>query len=130
MPSTSGRVSIVIGGVPYSSRAEMNISPSNISVTAAANSDGTVYRTVTAEVRTAEMSLDKKVLTAPDGSPMKWNEAMMEIVDLPATFTEMDGRKQHFLNGAFFTGKPSQNLGTGEISGLGLAYEDYDSRDL
>ena len=128
MPSTSGRVSIVVGGVPYSARAEITLNASNISVAAAANSDGSLYRTVTAKPRTASMSLDKKVLTAPDGSRMKWDESLLSVVDLPVTFTETDnGGKQHLLNGAFFTGDPSQNMATGEISGLELAYEDYET---
>jgi hypothetical protein len=129
MPTTSGRVSMVVAGVPYSARGEINLNPSNISVEAKSNPDGTLYRTVTAKPRTAEITFDKgSVLTAPDGTPMKWDESMMAIVDLPVTFTEIDNRgKQHLLTGAFFTGDPQQNLATGEISGLGIAAESYES---
>ena len=129
MPTTSGRVSIVIAGVPYSARGEITLNPSNISVEAKSNSDGSLYRTVTPKPRTAEVTFDKgSVLTAPDGSVMKWDETMMSIVDLPVTFTETDNRgKQHLLSGAFFTGDPQQNLATGEISGLGIAAEGYET---
>src|SRR5258708_28303826 len=110
MTTSSGRVSVVIAGVPYSARGEITISGSTISVAAASNSDGSVYRTVTPEVRTADITFDKgSVLTAPDGSRMIWDESMMSITNLPVTFTELDvGGKQHLLSGAFFTGKPSQ----------------------
>lgn len=129
MTTSSGRVSVVIGGVPYSARGEITLAGSNISVTADSNSDGTLFRTVKAKPRTAEITFDKgSVLTAPDGSTMIWNESMMSVVNLPVTFTEMDvGGKQHLLSGAFFTGDPQQNLGTGEISGLGIAAESYTS---
>lgn len=130
MPTTSsGRVSMVVAGTPYSARGEITLNPSNISVAAASNADGTTYRTVTAKPRTAEVTFDRgSVLTAPDGSRMKWDEAMMSIVNLPVTFTEMDvGGQQHLLSGAFFTGEPTQNLATGEISGLGIAATDYET---
>lgn len=129
MTTSSGRVSIVIAGVPYSARGEITLNPSNISVAAAANADGSLYRTVTAKPRTAEITFDKgSVLSAPDGSRMKWDETMMSIVNLPVTFTELDvGGKQHLLSGAFFTGDPQQNLATGEISGLGIAAESYET---
>lgn len=129
MTTSSGRVSIVIGGIPYSARGEVTLSGSNITVTADTNSDGTTYRTVKAKVRTAEVAFDKgSVLTAPDGTTMIWNEAMMQVVNLPVTFTEEDvGGKQHLFSGAFFTGDPSQNLSTGEISNLGIAAESYTS---
>lgn len=129
MTTSSGRVSVVIAGTPYSARGEITLNPSNISVTAAANSDGSLYRTVAAKPRTAEITFDKgSVLSAPDGSRMKWDETMMSIVNLPVTFTEMDvGGKQHLLSGAFFTGEPQQNLASGEISGLGIAAESYET---
>lgn len=128
MPTTSGRVSMVVAGVPYSARGEVSLNPSNISVAAAANADGTAYRTVTAKPRTAEITFDKNsVLTAPDGSVMKWNETMMLIVNLPVTFTEIDTGRQHLFSGAFFTGDPAQNLATGEISGLGIAADGYET---
>jgi hypothetical protein len=129
MPTTSGRVSIVIGGVPYSARGEINLNASNISVAAGTNQDGVLYRTVTPKARTAAVSFDKNsVLTAPDGSVMKWDESLLLVTNIPATFTEIDnGGKQHLLNGAFFTGDPQQNLGSGEISGLELAYQDYET---
>jgi hypothetical protein len=129
MPTSTGRVSIVIAGVPYSARGEITLNKSNISVEAKSNSDGSTYRTVTPKPRTAEVTFDQgSVLTAPDGSVMKWDETMMLIIDLPVTFTEKDNRgKQHLLSGAFFTGEPQQNLSTGEISGLGIAADDYES---
>lgn len=128
MTTTSGRVSMVVAGVPYSARGEITLNASNISVTANANSDGTLYRTVAAKPRTAEITFDKgSVLQAPDGTRMIWNESMMSIVDLPVTFTEIDTGRQHLLSGAFFTGDPQQNLATGEISGLGIAAASYES---
>jgi hypothetical protein len=129
MTTTSGRVSIVIAGVPYSARGETNLNASNISVEAGSNADGSLYRTVTPKPRKASITFDANtVLTAPDGSRMKWDERLLLITDLPVTFTEIDNRgKQHLMTGAFFTGDPAQNLSTGELSGLEIAYDSYET---
>lgn len=123
MHTSGGRVSTVIGGVAYSARGVITLNPSNINVSPGANQDGSVYRTVAPKVRTAEITFDRFVDN--DGVPLKWAENIMEQVNLGITFVEQDGGLTHILTGGFFTGEPTMDTSTGEISGLGLAAEAY-----
>jgi hypothetical protein len=123
MHTSGGRVSTVIGGVAYSARGVITLNPSNINVTAGANQDGSVYRTVAPKVRTAEITFDRFVDN--DGVPLKWAENIMEQVNLGITFVEQDGGLTHILSGGFFTGEPTMDTSTGEVSGLGLAADSY-----
>lgn len=123
MHTSGGRVSTVIGGVAYSARGVITLNPSNINVSAAANQDGSVYRTVAPKVRTAEITFDRFVDN--EGQPLKWAENIMLQVNLGITFVEQDGGLTHILSGGFFTGEPTMDTSTGEISGLGLAADSY-----
>ena len=123
MHTSGGRVSTVIGGVAYSARGVITLNPSNMNVSAGANQDGSVYRTVAPKVRTAEITFDRFV--DDDGQPLKWAENIMSQVNLGITFVEQDGGLTHILSGGFFTGEPTMDLSTGEVSGLALAAENY-----
>ncbi len=48
-------------------------------------------------------------------------------VNLGFTFIEQDTGVTHLLSGGFFTGSPQENTSTGEISGLGIAAEKYET---
>lgn len=121
--TSGGRVSTVIGGVAYSARGVITLNPSNMNVSAGVNQDGSVYRTVAPKARTAEITFDRFVDN--DGVPLKWAENIMEQVNLGITFVEQDGGLTHILSGGFFTGEPTMDTSTGEVSGLGLAAEAY-----
>lgn len=123
MHTSGGRVSTVIGGVAYSARGVITLNPSNMNVSAGVNQDGSVYRTVAPKARTAEITFDRFVDN--DGVPLKWAENIMEQVNLGITFVEQDGGLTHILSGGFFTGEPTMDTSTGEVSGLGLAAEAY-----
>jgi hypothetical protein len=125
MHTSGGRVSTVIGGVAYSARGEIKLDPSNMTVAAGVNQDGTVYRTVGAKVRTAEISFDRFVDN--NRFPMKWDESVLQQVNLGFTFIEQDTGVTHLLSGGFFTGSPQENTSTGEISGLGIAAQKYET---
>jgi hypothetical protein len=130
MHTSGGRVSTVIGGIAYSARGEITLNPSNISVSAGVNRDGTLYRTVEPKARTAELTFDRFVDV--NGTALKWNEELMKLTNLGITFIEQDvGGVQtgltHLLSGGFFTGEPQIATGSGEVSGLGLAAEKYDT---
>ncbi|HEU4806260.1 MAG TPA: phage tail tube protein [Nitrobacter sp.] len=125
MHTSGGRVSTVIGGVAYSARGEIKLDPSNMTVAAGVNQDGTVYRTVGPKARTAEISFDRFVDN--NGFPMKWDESVLQQVNLGFTFIEQDTGVTHLLSGGFFTGSPQENTSTGEISGLGIAAEKYET---
>lgn len=122
--TSGGRVSTVINGIAYSARGVITLNASNINVSAGANQDGSVYRTVAPKPRTAELTFDRFVDI--DGEPLRWAENLMEQENLPITFVEQDGQRlTHILTGGFFTGEPTMDTSTGEVSGLGLAADSY-----
>jgi hypothetical protein len=126
MHTSGGRVSTVINGVQFSSRnANIKLDPSNMNVSVASNGDGTNYRTVEATPRTAEISFDR--LVDYNGTPLKWDESVMRMVNMSVTFVEQDTNITHLLTNACFTGKPSLDMGTGEISGVGIAADTYET---
>jgi hypothetical protein len=126
MHTSGGRVSTVIGGVQYSARGTIKLNVSSINVNVASNGDGTNYRTVTAKPRTAEISFDSK-LVDNNGTPLKWNETIMLMTNLSVTFYEQDTGATHLLTNACFTGDPGQDLGSGEVSGVGIAADTYET---
>lgn len=125
MHTAGGRVSTVIGGVAYSARGEITLDPSNIAVSSGVNQNGTLYRTVQPKARTAECTFDRFVDL--NGTPMKWDENLLLQTGLGFTFIEDDTGVTHLLSDGFFTGSPSVNLATGEVSGLTIAAEKYET---
>lgn len=123
MHTSGGRVSTVIGGVAYSARGVIKLMPSNMSVTAGVNQDGSIYRTVQPKARTAEITFDRFVDN--NGQPLKWAENILQLTNLGITFVEQDGGLTHILSGGFFTGDPNMDTSTGEVDGLGLAADSY-----
>jgi hypothetical protein len=126
MHTSGGRVSVTINGVNYAARGVIKLMPSNMSVSAGVNQDGTVYRTVAPKARTAELTFDRFVATS-DGSPMVWNETIFKTTGFGCTFIEDDTNVTHMLSGAFFTGDPNLDTSTGEVDGVGIAAESYKS---
>lgn len=125
MHTSGGRVSTVIGGVAYSARGEITISPSNMTVEAGVNQDGSLYRTVKPKARTAEITFDR--LVDIQGRPLKWDENLMLQQNLGITFIEQDTGLTHLLSGGFFTGDPQINTANGEVSNVGLAADKYET---
>lgn len=125
MHTSGGRVSTVIGGVAYSARGVIKLMASNMSVTAGVNQDGSVFRNVAPKARTAEITFDRFV--DQNGTPLKWAENIMQLTNLGITFIEQDTGLTHLLSGGFFTGDPQHDTSTGEIDGLGLAAEKYET---
>jgi hypothetical protein len=123
MHTSGGRVSTVIGGVAYSARGVIKLAPSNMSVTAGVNQDGSLYRNVAPKARTAEITFDRFVDN--NGQPLVWAENIMSLTNLGITFVEQDGGLTHILSGGFFTGDPQLDTSTGEVDGLALAADSY-----
>lgn len=124
MHTSGGRVSTVIGGVAYSARGVIKLSPSNMSVSAGVNQDGSLFRNVAPKARTAEITFDRW-LTDANGQPMKWNEDILKLTNLGITFVEQDTDVTHVMSGGFFVGDPSMDTSTGEVDGLSLAADSY-----
>jgi hypothetical protein len=92
-------------------------------VSAGVNQDGSLYRTVAPKARTAEITFDRFVDN--ERQPLRWAENIMLQVNLGITFVEQDTGVTHILSGGFFTGKPTMDTSTGEVSGLALAADSY-----
>lgn len=58
---------------------------------------------------------------------MKWDETVLQQVNRGFTFIEQDTGVTHLLSGGFFTGSPQENTSTGEISGLAIAADKYET---
>lgn len=123
MHTSGGRVSTVINGVTYSARGEITLDVSSMEVEAAANQDGSVYRTVKPKPRNAQITFDRFV--DQDGRVLPWSDNIMLMSKIPFTFIEQDTDVTHLLTDGCFTGKPEHNLATGEVSGLGIAATRY-----
>lgn len=122
MHTAGGRVSIVIKGRSYSGRGEITIEPSSVEITAEANQDGSVYKTVKPKPFKAAMTFDR--FMTPTGEYLKWDAALM-LEEFAANFIEDDTNLTHIFTKAGFTGNPSINLATGEVSGVEIAGSGY-----
>ena len=125
MHTSGGRVSITINGVVYSARGEIKLGGSRLSAQVGTNQDGTLYQTVTPKPITAECSFDRFVDAT--GNRLRWNENLLLLNNLAATFIEQDTGVTHLLSNATFVGDPAQNLANGEVDGLSLAAEKYET---
>jgi hypothetical protein len=125
MHTAGGRVSVQIDNRAYKARGEITLDPSSIEVEAGVNQDGTLYRTVKAKARTAQLTFDRFV--DDSGRPLKWSDNIMLLSNITGTFIENDTNVTHLLTGGFFTGKPEHNTATGEVTGLGFAAEGYET---
>lgn len=123
MHTSGGRVSVTINGNNYSARGTITLAPSNMTTAQAVNQDGSLYRTVAAKARTAELTFDRFVNV--DGDLLVWDETILQAVNFGVTFIEQDTNRTHLISGAFFVGDPQMDTSTGEVSGLSIAGDAY-----
>lgn len=123
MHTAGGRVSTVINGIPYSARGEITLDVSAMEVEAAANQDGSVFRTVKPKPRNATLTFDRFV--DQQGRMLQWSDNIMLQTRIPFTFIEQDTNVTHLLTDGCFVGKPEHNLATGEVSGLSISATKY-----
>lgn len=123
MHTAGGRVTCIINGIPYSARGEVTLDVSSIEIEAAANMDGSTYRTVKAKPRQATLTFDRFV--DQNGQVLQWSDNIMLMTRIPFTFIEADTDVTHLLTDGCFVGKPEHNLATGEVSGLSIAATKY-----
>lgn len=125
MHTAGGRVSIVIGGVVYSARGEVTINKSGITTTVGTNQDGSLYKTVAPKPKTAKFTFDR--FTSGSGQVLRFDDRVMLMNNLAATFIEQDTGVTHLLTNGTFVGDPEENLGSGEVSGVEFAAEKYET---
>jgi hypothetical protein len=125
MHTSGGRVSITVNGVVYSARGEIKLDKSSLSVDVGTNQDGTIYKTIKPQPRMAECTFDRFV--DANGIKLQFDETLMLMNNIAATFIEKDTGITHLLTNGTFVGNPSENLGSGEVDGVKFAAEDYTS---
>ncbi|MER8667634.1 phage tail tube protein [Mesorhizobium sp. M1156] len=98
-------------------RGAAEIMPSNVEITGAANQDGSVYRTV-------EPTGFKANLTFEDLPTDDWNR-LMRASGFNVTLNESFTGVQHLWTEAAFTGTPTINRASGEVTGVALIARVY-----
>lgn len=110
MNTTGGRYELYIGGRKYSGRGTATLMTAGVSLENGANEDGTAYSTVKAQLCSLDLTFDR-------GVGLKWDAAMI-LQAVNATFKETDAKVTHLFTDAAFSGTPSLNTESGEVSGL------------
>lgn len=119
MDTKGGRFTLTINGVAYSGRGKATIKPSSVSVTNGANQDGTGFSTVKSMLKELDLTFDR-------GIGLSWDETLL-LQSVDVTFVETDYGATHLFTGARFEGDPSIDTESGEVSGLKLCSDRYQS---
>lgn len=98
-------------------RAAAEILPANVNVEGNANQDGSIYRTVAPTGFRAN-------LTFEDMTADNWNR-LMRASGFNATLNESFTGVQHLWTEAGFTGQPTVNRATGEVTGVAMISRSY-----
>lgn len=116
--SFGGRISISVDGDRFTpSDAEITLDPTNISVDAKANQDGSACYMAKPKLFAAEIKFR-------DGSGIIWNDQLRKC-SINATISEDDNNRTHIFTSARFTGEPKINLSTGEVEGVKIEGSQY-----
>ncbi|GJD65174.1 phage tail tube protein [Methylobacterium frigidaeris] len=119
MDTKGGRFTLDINGRTYSGRGKATIESSTISRENGANMDGTGYSTVKPKLAKLDLTFDR-------GVGLEWDEAMI-LADIDVTFVETDLKPKvtHLFTAASWSGTPSIDSETGEVSGLSIETDKY-----
>ncbi len=98
-------------------RGAAEIMPSNVNIEGNANQDGSPFRTVTPTGYAANLTFEDM-----DGDD--WNR-LMRASGFNVTLNESFTGAQHLWTDAAFTGRPSVNRATGEVTGVALLAHSY-----
>jgi hypothetical protein len=116
--SFGGRISITVDGDRLTpSEGDITLDPTNISVEAKANQDGSACYMAKPKLYGAE-------ITFRNGCGIAWDEKLRKC-KIDATIVEEDNSRTHIFTGARFTGEPKLNLSTGEITGVKIEGSQY-----
>lgn len=117
MDTKGGRFTLDINGTTYSGRGKATIKPSRVSLSNGANMDGTGYSTVKPVLAELDLTFDR-------GIGLAWDETLL-LQSLDVTFSEDDYGLTHLYTGARWDGDPSIDSETGEVSGLKICSDKY-----
>lgn len=116
--SFGGRISITVDGAAMTpSEADITIDPTNISVDAKANQDGSACYMAKPKLYAAEIKFR-------NGCGILWDNSLRKCA-INATIVEDDNNRTHLFTAARFTGEPKLNLSTGEIDGIKIEGAQY-----
>lgn len=116
MNNTGGRYTLEINGRRFSGRAKATAMTAGVSIENGANQDGTGFRTVKAQLVSLDLTFDR-------GIKLKWDTAML-LENLNVTWREDDAKVTHTYTDANWSGTPSLDSETGEVSGLKIECPD------
>jgi hypothetical protein len=117
MDTKGGRFTLDINGRTFSGRGKATIKPSRVSVTNGANMDGSGYSAVKPMLAELDLTFDR-------GIGLEWDETLI-LQPLNVTFRETDFGATHLYTGARFEGDPAIDSETGEVSGLKICCDKY-----
>lgn len=114
MDKKGGRVSIQITGRNFTARSSVTLDPTTVARTNGANRDGTGYSTVAAKLAKADISFDRG-----ERSGIVFNDDLL-LENFNATIYEEDAGITHFFTNASWSGSPTLDTESGEISGMSI----------
>ncbi len=118
MDTKGGRFNMTVNGRVLSGRAKATFETALISLENGANQDGSGYSTVKPKLAKLDLTFDR--------GKLKWTDAMLlETVDVTFTETDLNPPVVHLMTGARWSGTPSLDTETGEVSGLSLESDKY-----
>lgn len=117
MDTKGGRFTLDINGRTFSGRGKAGIVAARAVRENGVNMDGTGYSTVKPRLASMDLTFDR-------GVGLKWDEAMM-LQELNVTFVETDVKVTHLFTNANWSGEPSIDSETGEVSGLKIESDKY-----
>lgn len=113
-----GRIYIEIGDKRFSpTEADIELMPTNTEVEHEANQDGTPCYKVKPRLYEADIKLRQ-----PCG--IVWDD-QLKVCKVNATIVEETNGRTHLFTGARVVGRPTQNITSGEVTGLKIAGPQY-----
>lgn len=117
MDTKGGRFTLEINSRRFSGRGEATIRPARLTRENGVNMDGSGYSTVKPQLAALELTFDR-------GVGLLWSDEIMDQ-EMNVSFEEIDINRTHFFTGARFSGQPSINSASGEVSGLMIETDNY-----
>ncbi|GJD51087.1 hypothetical protein OPKNFCMD_3838 [Methylobacterium crusticola] len=119
MDTKGGRFTLDINGRTYSGRGKATVEPARVSRENGVNQNGTGYSTVKPKLAKLDLTFDR-------GVGLRWDDAMV-LAEVDVTFVETDLKTPvtHLYTAASWSGTPSIDTETGEVSGLSIETDKY-----
>ena len=122
MSDFGGIMHFTLGGTPYTIRGKVKTSPSNVKADKIANTNGSVSRSFAVTGYGAEVTFED----SPTGTAtaLDW-DAILKGGPYNASLVEDQIHVMHTWTNMIFTGTPSVDRETGEVTGLEIHSPNY-----